>query len=161
MAANLHRLGIALNFRDDPRLRDTHVLNPRWITEGIYRILNATKLAQQKGVLRLADLVDILDAKDYPQEKHFFLLDLMKKFELCFEFPDDFEHRYLLPELLDKEEPDLKGEFKPEQCLNFEYDYNIVPEGLLPRFIVRTHVLSDTRPRWRSGVVLSGCVKTL
>jgi internalin A len=28
------------------------------------------------------------------------------------------------------------------------------PEGLLPRFIVRTHALSQTQPRWRSGVIL-------
>jgi internalin A len=63
----------------------------------------------------------------------------MKKFEVCFEFPDDPEWRYLLPELLGKEEPPVAGEFDPAECLNFEYDYNILPEGLLPRFIVRTH----------------------
>jgi internalin A len=32
LAETLHRLGIALNFRDDRRLRDTHVLNPHWVT---------------------------------------------------------------------------------------------------------------------------------
>ena len=155
LAANMHRLGIALNFKDDPRLRDTHVLNPHWITNGIYKILNADRLEKQKGVLRLSDLPGILQAKDYPAAKHLFLLDLMKKFELCFEFPDDVEHRYLVPELLDKQEPDLKGEFQPKECLNFQYHYNIVPEGLLPRFIVRTHVLSPPELRWRTGVVLA------
>ena len=29
-----------------------------------------------------------------------------------------------------------------------------MPEGLLPRFIVRTHVLSTGKPRWRTGVIL-------
>ena len=29
-----------------------------------------------------------------------------------------------------------------------------MPEGLLPRFIVRTHVLSAGQPRWRTGVIL-------
>ena len=29
-----------------------------------------------------------------------------------------------------------------------------IPEGLLPRFIVRTHALSRELPRWRTGVVL-------
>jgi len=154
LAANLHRLGIALNFKDDPRLRDTQVLNPHWITNGIYKILNAERLEQQKGVLRLSDLGHILDRENYPESKHLFLVDLMKKFDLCFEFPGDIDRRYLVPELLDKQEPDLKGEFHPEQCLNFQYLYKIVPEGLLPRFIVRTHVLSEKQPRWRSGVVL-------
>jgi internalin A len=35
----------------------------------------------------------------------------------------------------------------------------VLPEGLLPRFIVRTHVLSEGLPRWRTGVILTfeGC----
>ncbi|MEK7399563.1 MAG: COR domain-containing protein, partial [Candidatus Poribacteria bacterium] len=32
LAFHLHNLGIALNYRDDPRLRDVHVLNPHWVT---------------------------------------------------------------------------------------------------------------------------------
>ncbi len=30
----------------------------------------------------------------------------------------------------------------------------MLPEGLLPRFIVRTHSLSEGEYRWRTGVVL-------
>jgi len=158
LAYFLHCLGIALNFRDDPRLSDTSVLNPRWVTQGIYRLLNAEQLAENRGVLRLQDLGGILPVKDYPPEKHSFLMELMRKFRLCFAFPEG-QHRYLVPELLGKEEPDLKGEFNPKHCLNFEYHYVILPEGLLPQFIVRTHPLSHEKPRWRSGVVLEweGC----
>lgn len=87
-----------------------------------------------------------------------FILDLMKKFELCFSFPDDETH-YLIPELLDKQESVEAAEFTPEACLHFQYHYPILPEGLLPRFIVRTHVLSEGLPRWRTGVILTfeGC----
>jgi internalin A len=31
----------------------------------------------------------------------------------------------------------------------------VLPEGLLPRFIVRTHVLSEHQLRWRTGVILN------
>jgi internalin A len=85
---------------------------------------------------------------------HRFLFDLMKKFDLCFVFPDDDCH-YLIPELLDKQEPEATAEFEPEQCLNFQYHYPVLPEGLLPRFIVRTHALSEGLPRWRTGVILT------
>ena len=154
----LHRLGVALNYKDDPRLRDTHVLNPRWVTNGIYKILNAKKLEKQKGEIRLTDLPKILDANEYPVSMHRFLFDLMKKFELCFSFPDD-DARYLIPELLDKQQPPEADEFTPEQCLNFQYHYPVLPEGLLPRFIVRTHVLSERLQRWRTGVIMEfeGC----
>ncbi len=42
---------------------------------------------------------------------HRFLMDLMRKFELCFAFTDDDTH-YLIAELLDKQEP------KKPQILN-------------------------------------------
>jgi internalin A len=87
-----------------------------------------------------------------------FILDLMKRFELCFSFPDDETH-YLIPELLDKQESVDATAFTPEACLHFQYHYPVLPEGLLPRFIVRTHILSEGLPRWRTGVILAfeGC----
>jgi internalin A len=153
LAFHLHNLGIALNYKDDTRLKETHVLNPHWVTSGIYKILNANRLEKQKGEISLKDLPSILDAEEYPKEMHGFLLDLMKKFELCF----DLEGRdgvYLIPELLDKQQPLDANEFDPAECLNFQYHYPVLPEGLLPRFVVRTHVLSDETPRWRTGVIL-------
>jgi internalin A len=160
LATYLHILGIALNYRDDPRLKDTHVLNPRWVTNGIYDILNSTKLETQKGDIQLEDLYKLLNPKVYPPKMLRFLVDLMIKFDLCFSFPNDDTH-YLIPELLDNQEPDTIGAFQADNCLNFEYHYSVLPEGLLPRFIVRTNVLSEGRKlsRWRSGVILQfeGC----
>jgi internalin A len=153
LAGYLHQLGIVLNYKDDPRLQDTHVLNPHWVTTGIYKILNSEKLARQKGQIYLNDVATILDPQDYPPKMRRFIFDLMKKFDLCFSFPDD-EFHYLVPELLDKQEPQETEAFDPETCLNFQYHYPILPEGLLPRFIVRTHHLSEKLPRWRTGVIL-------
>ena len=153
LAYYLHSLGIALNYKDDLRLRDTHVLNPHWVTNGIYMIINAPELAQQKGELHLSDLQRILDHNAYPPERHSFMLELMRKFDLCFSFPER-EKNYLIPELLDKQQPSEAADFRPEECLNFQYHYPILPEGLIPRFIVRTHVMSTGRPRWRTGVIL-------
>jgi internalin A len=153
LAGYLHNLGIVLNYKDDPRLQDTHVLNPHWVTNGIYKVLNADKLEKQKGEMRLRDLAGILSEAEYPSQMRRFLFDLMKKFELCFSFPEDDTH-YLLPDLLDKEEPTQTEAFDPAVCLNFQYHYQVLPEGLLPRFIVRTHVLSEGLSRWRTGVIL-------
>ena len=158
LAGYLHDLGIALNYSDDPRLKDTHVLNPHWVTNGIYKILNSDLLETNKGEISLDDLSKILNKKNYPVKMHRFLMDLMKKFELCFNFPDDDCH-YLIPELLDKQESTSTKDFKPEECLNFQYNYAVLPVGLLPRFIVRTYTLSQGQGRWRSGVILQldGC----
>lgn len=154
LAEYLHVLGVALNYCDDPRLSHMHVLNPQWVVDGIYRIINAKQLAERHGELHQSDLGKILPKEDYPRDMHGYLLGLMRKFELCFPLPED--GRYLVPDLLAKEQAAEAAEFDPKHCLNFQYDYGSmpIPEGLLPRFIVRSHTLSRGLPRWRTGVIL-------
>jgi internalin A len=153
LAFALHSLGIVLNYKNDPRLQDTHILNPHWVTQGIYTILTSKTLSQQKGELNLCDIAKLLNPEDYPKDRHPFLIDLMRKFELCVPFPDHDGH-YLIPQLLDKQQSQKAETFAPTQCLNFQYHYPILPEGLLPRFIVRTYTHSTHQPRWRTGVIL-------
>ncbi len=153
LAGFLHILGIALNYRDDPRLKDTHVLNPRWVTEGIYSLLRAGHKASRGGGLTKNDLAEVLDSKRYPPSSHAFLLHLMEKFQLCFRLPGRDE-RYLVPELLGENQPDLR-EHLSKPGLGFRYQYEVLPEGVLPRFIVQTHVHSEGKPRWRTGVILT------
>lgn len=136
LADYLHSLGIALNYREDARLRDTHVLNPHWVTEGIYTILNSRLVAEHHGEVTAPDLSRILDAKRYPAERHVFLLDLMRRFELCFPYADEPD-KYLVADLLPKQQPPEATDFPVKDSLQFEYRYPVLPEGLLPRFIVR------------------------
>ena len=155
----LHDLGTVLNYNDphDPyRLRDTHILNAKWVTDGVYSIVNHAKLKQDHGVLDCDALGDILvDAKAYPPDRRAFIVDMMRRFDLCFDFPDSNRRRVLIPELLPKNEP--KGlPWEAKEALRFEYHYKVLPGGLLPRFIVRAnHLLGKPPIYWRSGVELS------
>lgn len=154
LARILNILGIALNYEEDARLNDTHVLNPHWVTDGVYSVINAPLLAQREGRIGLKDLPKLLDPERYPKGLQCFLVDLMRKFEICLPFPET-DDQYLIPQLLTKEEPPKANDFQLSNCLNFRFDYPVLPEGLLPRFIVRTHALSRETPRWRSGVILA------
>lgn len=148
----LHDLGIVLNFQDDARLGGTNILNPEWVTNGVYRILNDPVLLQRQGYLELADLHRILDRKVYPRHKHQFILDMMRKFELCFAFEEEAESRYLIPDLLSKEAPEL-GDW--EDALVFAYQYNFLPSSVISRFIVRIHPYIQKNALWRHGVIIS------
>ncbi len=148
----LHDLGIVLNFQDDARLGGTNILNPEWVTNGVYRILNDQVLLQRQGYLENSDLVRILDRKVYPRHKHQFILDMMRKFELCFAFDGEEESRYLIPDLLSKEAPEL-GDW--HDGLTFEYHYNFLPSSVISRFIVRIHPYIKKNFLWRSGVVIT------
>ena len=158
----LHDLGNILNF-DDPdspyQLEQTKVLNPEWVTGGVYKILNNVELMKRGGVLKIGELGGILDdPQRYPPQHRQFIVDMMRQFELCFTFPGSDGKRTLIPELLQPNEPELNWEER--DALNFQYHYAVLPGGILPRFIVRTHEnLTDRPTYWQSGVVLEidGC----
>jgi len=144
----LHDLGIVLHFNDDPRLEALGILNPEWVTNGVYKILNAHALFQNKGVLERSMLADILPENDYPANKRLFIVDMMRKFELCYDIVP--EQAFLVPDLLPKDEP-YTGEW--DGALAFQYHYNVLPSSIASRFIVRMNTFIH-KTVWRSGVVL-------
>jgi internalin A len=142
----LHDLGTVLCFRRDPRLRDTNILNPSWVTGGVYRLLNSLVAAQAKGLLTWHEIDTILDEERYVPEKRQYIVDMMKKFELCFESDDVF----LIPDLLTKEEP-FTGRW--DDTLDFTIQYGVLPSSIIGRLIVRLHHLISQGTVWRTGVV--------
>ncbi len=153
----LHDLGAVLNFDDpsDPyQLHDTNILNPEWVTQAVYRIINSDALAQREGEVEVSQLGRILgDNERYPEAYHGFIIDVMRKFELCFDFEGSQGQRLLIPELLPKNEPAM--DWDEADALNFQFDYSVLPTGLICRFIVKLHgYLGPDSLYWRSGVVL-------
>jgi internalin A len=149
----LHDLGIVLNFQDDPRMEDTNILNPHWVTNGVYKILNDNELmTQQGGILEREMLNRILDLQKYPRQKHLFIVDMMRKFEICFDLEGFTDKKFLIPDLLTKEEP-YTGDW--QDTLLFQYHYNVLPSSIISRFIVRMNHKIHKKTYWRSGVVLA------
>jgi internalin A len=167
LAAWLHDLGIALNYGRDPRLRDTTVLRPDWLANGIYAILRANdarhekRLAPEaivtleslKGIYSAAEKLEMLFTKDYPQEKWPFVLRLMSLFQLSFPIDEDGK-RQLVPALLPVEEPSAATEPDGEGCVRLRYEFNVVPAPLIPRLLVRTFGLIKNALHWRRGALL-------
>ncbi len=145
----LHDLGVVLHF-PDPRLETTNILNPEWVTQGVYRILNIRLPFTEPGVLTWEMLACILDDEPY-QEKRLFIMDMMQKFELCYEIPDR-PHTYLIPDLLPKEAHDT-GAWG--DALRFEVHYSVLPGSILTRLIVRMHRHIKEQTLWRTGVLLA------
>jgi small GTP-binding protein len=151
----LNDLGVILHFKEF-HLQDTQGLEPRWITNAVYKVINSEILSTGKGVLELRRLGEILKTKKgektaykYPPDKYKFIFQLMKKFELCFRIDED---KILVPDLLDVGEP--KIEFPYANALKFRISYNFLPKSVMPRFIVRSHRDIKNKLSWRTGVVL-------
>ena len=155
----LHDLGVVLNFQDpdDPYgQNDPFVLNPEWVTGGVYAIVNDKELkGKRDGLLTREKLGTVLNALDgYPRNRHDFIVRKMMQFELAYQIGHARETRWLIPELLDPKEP-KSLQWKPKASLNFQYSYPVLPAGVICRFIVRMHQHVDRKRSWRSGTVLS------
>ncbi|MEA2028481.1 MAG: COR domain-containing protein [Campylobacterota bacterium] len=144
----LDSLGIAIHF-DDFELNHIHTLKPQWVTNGVYKIVTSKELDDNKGVFDLQLLSELLDTKVYPIETHRYLIELMKKFELCYSL--DARH-VLIPTSLEIEEKAF--EFNYDDALKFELEYSFLPPSVISTFIVKSHEDIKDKLRWRSGVVL-------
>ena len=149
----LNDLGVIVHFKDISLL-DTHVLEPRWITDGVYKIINSETLVKRKGVLRFSLLDEILEQEKeddyyYPPTRYDYIINLMKKFELCYKID---EETVLLPDLLAVPEPNF--DFDSTGALKFFIEYDFLPRSVMPRFIVKMHRDIKDDLQWRTGVVL-------
>jgi len=150
----LHDLGVVLNFRDDPDmlLEETNVLNPEWVTNGVYQILNDKNLIHKGGIFTNRDIARVLTAPDYPKAiQRGFIMDLMERFELSYSWGSGRNKKFLVPDLLPKEEV-YSGKWKGAQI--FEYHYDVLPSSLLSRFMVRRSTQVVPNRNWRTGVLL-------
>jgi hypothetical protein len=147
-------LGITLYFQEHI-LEDTHVLEPKWVTKAVYKIINARQVADTQGILYLNELEAILeptDAEDYhyPRNQHPYIIGLMKRFELCYELVPN--RSILIPDLLPVQKPDFT--FATSKAIQFRIDYRFLPRSVMPRFIVNRHQDIQDELRWRKGVIL-------
>lgn len=168
LAGWLHDLGIALNYGRDPRLRDTTILRPDWLANGIYAILRANDSRHPEplaydGVVSVdnigqiyaaAETLRMLEAKDYPEDKWLFILRLMGLFQLSFPL-DEKGYRQLVPALLPLEEPPNVYEPRGAGCVRIRYEFSVVPAPLVPKLLVRTFGLIHHSLHWRRGAMLS------
>lgn len=146
----LHVLGTVIRFPGD-----THVLNPHWVTQGVYALLTSPELVKAQGQFDLKDIGEILarlpDAEHYPSHTHRRLIEVMKHFELCFEFTDRPGH-YLIPRHLHDNELDIPWD--DAIALKFQYHYEVLPDAVVSRFITRMNQYITKQYCWKNGVFL-------
>lgn len=149
----LHDLGAILHYRHDIVLENTVILNPEWVTESVYTLIDTREIQDNKGRFIFEDLKTYWDLNKYPRDKHMELIRLMEKFELCFNFADT--DIYIIPELLPADRPSIPFEkYKNLDNLLFEYQYDFMPEGIISRFISRVYYLIKEDHFWKNGVEL-------
>ncbi len=153
---DLHFLGVSLWYREMEEF-NTLVLNPEWISHGVYKIINWVN-EEKRHSLTLRDFRDVFkdDEIRYPDEKHKFLFNLMKHYELAYEVDGG---DLIIPHLLKKDRPEELPVFPVGESLMLRYKAEQpLPPNTISRFIVRHNkdIKKEKRDSlvWRYGVVL-------
>ncbi|MEI6138259.1 MAG: COR domain-containing protein [Mariniphaga sp.] len=158
----LHDLGIILHF-DKMDLGEYYILDPLWVTTGVYRIITSEKAANASGVVPYEELREIANTTKgetetdeycritYTNFESRYLADIMEEFKLCF-FASQ-KKLMLIPDLFKKETPAVEVEkiIHSTEKLEFIYDYPFLHHSVISRLIVAIN--GEITTFWRSGVI--------
>ncbi|MEM9274859.1 MAG: COR domain-containing protein, partial [Cyanobacteria bacterium P01_F01_bin.143] len=156
LSGYLHDLGVCLHFQDQENslLYKTVILKPTWGTDAVYKILDNPQVCDNQGHFTCDDLKNIWHEECYSAMRGE-LLELMKKFQLCYEIPEE-KNSFIAPQLLSENQPEYNWNDETNNLI-LRYAYpDFMPKGIVTRFIVIMHQYIENQEYvWKSGVILS------
>lgn len=150
-------LGVAYFYSSNQlntRLENVRVLNPAWLTNGIYRLILRTPiggfLSHQaiKETLQAIDENDIMPDKIYTPQETEFILYVMRNFEISHNMENGEE---MIPMKMEKSPPDEIDNFPKEGALHLRWEGSYLPNNLIHRLMIRKNAELDTKCVWRTG----------
>jgi len=154
----LDRLGTVRYF-DKPNVNHLQILNPEWLSDGVYRILTSEYTHRRNGVISEKDFNRILYKTDahtfqYPKQHYGYLIEMIRRFYLGYVNPDT--HEIFIPQAFRSDYP---VGFQPEdfkkEALHFFFRYEThIPAGTISSFIARTFGQVRGHFYWQKGIVI-------
>ncbi len=152
----LHELGDIVFFHENQELNDTVFLNPEWVTDQIYKVLDCKEIPEGTGFFERKHMKKLWSGLPKAMRDH--LLRLMEQFDLSYrtlankEISIVVERLSLDPAKYEKRWEAILGE---EGCkeVAMRFELNTIPAGIPTWFIARSHRFT-TRTHWRNGALL-------
>ncbi|WP_338849848.1 COR domain-containing protein [Massilia sp. W12] len=156
----LDKLGVIIHFKTLP-FADGYVLNPRWLTWGVYTVMYA-----KRAQITAHEVIDILSQNkvidlhgnllSYTASHCHLIISAMQEFKLCYALANK-ANTYIIPALLTVEQPAIAT--YQSEALMFELFFPVfLPRHILPELIVTRHaeIMSEQGKQlvWQYGVVL-------
>jgi len=128
----LDRIGTVIYFGDHEELKDWVILNPNWIKNILYLVIDSPLAS--KGKLSPEALAVIW--KDYSEEQHKKFLELMKAYHFCYSQQAAHGIEYVVPACLPAGKPAFPKHLKiPDYQLKCAFD-PFIPAGTVNKFMV-------------------------
>jgi hypothetical protein len=156
----LDRLGVVIHFKDLPYLSE-HVLNPRWLTYGVYKVMYS-----HRARLSLQDIAALLSQTKvadeggqelaYPPDKCLFIATAMQRFKLCYPLRHASD-QFIIPGLLETDQPPglKRAGFDKAVALAYKTAFTgFVPRHVMSEMIVERNADIEGELVWQYGVML-------
>jgi small GTP-binding protein len=151
----LDRIGAVIYFGGNEALRDWIILKPNWVKDALYKVIDDKdkKRYIENGVFRPA-FFDLIWS-GYSDAEHQKLISLMIAYELCYEQQINGKTQYVVPALLQEEEPEIPA------YLGGQADYQVVfsfkpfiPAGIVNKLMIRLREYIFRAKLWKNNVIL-------
>jgi small GTP-binding protein len=150
----LHEIGTIVCFYATKSLKDLHILNPKWITNGVYKIIRDSKIDGDGKFCKDDYSALFKDSANYNLEYFDWFCTLLIRYEVAFEVDED---TILIPSRLESVEPEY-DEYRGGLNFVYDYDKNLIKKSIISQFIVKMSKFVDDRldtKYWQNGVFLS------
>lgn len=152
LARFFHDLGIVLWYENITALKNKVILQPEWITDAVYLIINDENIQRQKGHFSYEYAKRLLIGRKY-RDMCSELLEMMKEFRLCYE-KRSLKKNYIIPSLLSPEPP--KIQWNKKDNIQLQYEYSFMPKGIVNQLSAELHTyIQSDRQIWGQGVILT------
>lgn len=154
-------LGICFRCDEETWTKSFLLLEPRWVTNAIYKILFNHHDKAFNGIISVADIQDcLIDGEtpwsveqnlSYNEDEVNYILHVMRSYGLSFQMDDEHESEFI-PMLCDRNESQLMKEFVDDpRTLEILWEFNYLPDNLLFHLMVEQSGELDTDHVWLSG----------
>lgn len=155
-----NNLGIFVYF---PEFHDEALLNPEWLSYGVYKVLRLAENNERKGWISKKQIRDELQKGckidqrklEYPVGKiNSITIACILKFKLGYEITENGTEYLVLPSVLAKSSPE-HGFRKESALLHFIFDFELLLSPyILHSFISRSSKEIEKSYVWQKGVIL-------
>ncbi|PCI29610.1 MAG: hypothetical protein COB67_03805 [SAR324 cluster bacterium] len=148
----LHDTVSLLHFADYQELKSLLILDPTWATDLVYKILDQ-KLLAKKGQFDRTWVAEILPDRSEEEQENF--IQLMLRFQLCFEHPT-LEKTYVAAQLLPEQRPDEFAMLweQPNHCRLIYRYLQFFPKSVMIRCLSQFGKQAEKHTYWKHGILL-------
>ncbi|MBK8888792.1 MAG: hypothetical protein IPN46_20635 [Saprospiraceae bacterium] len=154
----LNNLGTVRYF-DDLKLSYLQILNPEWLSDGVYRILVSERTKHLRGIIKEKDFEPILQKTEehqfeYPKHHYNYLLQMIRKFDMG--YYDEDTKRIFIPRAFGLDYvQNFDSTLYKNDAIHFFFRYeSFIPSTIMPAFITRMFRLVKDQLYSQNGVVL-------